>query len=494
MAAVSPTSTAQSPGRSHDDSRSRRLKTWTTLVERRAACTHLSLSRLYDPTGTEKCQYCRQPSSFGWLYCCTQDHDKFIPDPSLSVADHNAALHVPLSAQPAARDLSLSVRNGIKNGHYDKDQIQLLLAQKQHLKEHLESLEAERESIDAIEELNAWSDLGNGDDHGDLGNQDESSHSSSTSSGYESAVDESDPPLTMALKRKEKEQDISAIVSGQDVVSPEPPKPPFNSIFTTLKQPTKPLTPPCLFRCCPRCRPTYRERGFQSLNAIINEPVKHPPQWELDNRPISDANIVRNFHPGPPPWQLRHLYQTFEIQEEVPDRWDSESSPSKSTDRPPASTTSRETETARNPKPKPEHKKRLSLRYTLRKALTILEPSQSLARSSSSSSSGPKTPRRTLTKRRPSSTPAAKKNTTSSIKPSPSKPERENRITNNASLQDSLALMLAVNTPLPRGSEDVAGLAGDGGDVIVDEVRVEDGIAVTEEAVGEGEADIIIHV
>ena len=64
--------------------------------------------------------------------------------------------------------------------------------------------------------------------------------------------------------------------------------------------------------------------------------------------------------------------------------------------------------------------------------------------------------------------------------------KKENQIVSNRALQESLVFMLAVNTPLPRASEDSASL--DGG-----EVQVEDGIAVTEEGGGMSAADIIMQ-
>src|SRR6202000_1051690 len=48
----------------------------------------------------------------------------------------------------------------------------------------------------------------------------------------------------------------------------------------------------CSFKICPTCRPTYRERAYQSLNNILNNPVQMPPIWELQNRRVSDVRIV----------------------------------------------------------------------------------------------------------------------------------------------------------------------------------------------------------
>ena len=39
-------------------------------------CTHLSMTRLYDPQAV--CRNCRQPGPFGWVYQCTQDLEDLI--------------------------------------------------------------------------------------------------------------------------------------------------------------------------------------------------------------------------------------------------------------------------------------------------------------------------------------------------------------------------------------------------------------------------------
>lgn len=45
----------------------------------------------------------------------------------------------------------------------------------------------------------------------------------------------------------------------------------------------------CDWKCCHACRPTYRERAWQILDKVATEPYQEPPSWELENRPISDA-------------------------------------------------------------------------------------------------------------------------------------------------------------------------------------------------------------
>jgi hypothetical protein len=41
-------------------------------------CTHLTMTRIYDTDS--KCSSCHEPGQFGWLYQCTQDHEKMIEE------------------------------------------------------------------------------------------------------------------------------------------------------------------------------------------------------------------------------------------------------------------------------------------------------------------------------------------------------------------------------------------------------------------------------
>lgn len=59
-------------------------------------------------------------------------------------------------------------------------------------------------------------------------------------------------------------------------------------------------------QCCHSCRPTYRERAWQALNKVIREPCVSPP-WELDNRPISDASMLAKIGLSTP----RDAYEEF---------------------------------------------------------------------------------------------------------------------------------------------------------------------------------------
>ena len=71
--------------------------------------------------------------------------------------------------------------------------------------------------------------------------------------------------------------------------------------------------PACRFRLCHACRPGWQERTWASLNRILEDEdyAKEPPEWEIRNRPISDAASVRTIglpKPEPPPRPRNPLY------------------------------------------------------------------------------------------------------------------------------------------------------------------------------------------
>jgi hypothetical protein len=224
----------------------------------------------------------------------------------------------------------------------------------------------------------------------------------------------------------------------------------------------EPLFPDCHFACCHSCRPAYRDRAFQSLNAILAEPINPPPQWELENRRISDAHLLKRIEKPLPRPYLRRVDQTLH---DLRDRTGSQAL--SSSDNGDAESGTEGT--------KGKIRRRSGFRETVRKALGAIDQSKYRAKSnkpskhssrSSSRESLIQISRPTLFRRRRK------------------QDEVENAIVSSKALQESLALMLAVNTPLPRASEDSDSLNGG-------EVKVEDGVAVTEEGVQMSAADIL---
>src|SRR5213080_4548006 len=83
--------------------------------QRQAACTHLNVTRLFDPLDSHKCQMCGRSSPLGWLYRCTQDYDSFLPQSDFAFSGPENR-HSPLSEQVITSQLSRSILRGIQGG------------------------------------------------------------------------------------------------------------------------------------------------------------------------------------------------------------------------------------------------------------------------------------------------------------------------------------------------------------------------------------------
>ena len=238
-------------------------------------------------------------------------------------------------------------------------------------------------------------------------------------------------------------------------------------ITTITRKPPEPSPsyPACSWTCCQTCRPTYRDRAWQSLDAIVGGPVKTPPPWELENRPVSDARIVANIG-------LPKLGLLFQVDDP---RYDSSSEA-------PLSTNSNLGESEGDiltcgilSGSRTKGGFRATVRRTLKEGIGHTRASSKESQTSSKNSS------QTSLKRLGHSMlfrPRTSSQSSNSYSP---------RVIEDGQLQGPLMLMIASNTPLPDAATDVEDLH-DG------EVEVEDGVAVTEEGIGMSAADIIMQV
>ena len=379
---------------------------------------------------------CGRASSLRWVYRCTQDSDTFLPK-SEFYAEEPKPYQSRLTGPEVTSELSQSVLSGIQVGDYDAQQVRLLRAQKLRVKE-----------VIALQEEG-------------LEDQSDSSRTSSSHSTSDSTLDtlsQIPPEIPEVLLHPNTVVYSQAATKGAvDQVEAPSARP-----SATNKINTEHVVPECIFKCCHSCRPAFRDRAFQSLDAILREPFKQPPPWELENRRISDADLLTTIGSPPPPQELRRMYQTLDDSRDLTGSRTFESSEDEEID----STTNKQKKNVR---------RRSGFREAVRKALDSIEQSKYIAKSSKHSSRS--SSRSSFIRMSPSMLFERRKNQAK---------EKGNQIVSNKALQESLVLMLAVNTPLPRASEDADSL--DGG-----EVKVEDGVAVTEEAVGMSAADIIMQ-
>ncbi|POR35102.1 Uncharacterized protein TPAR_04693 [Tolypocladium paradoxum] len=206
-------------------------------------CTHLTMTRIYDPALL--CMACHQPGPNGWIYACTQDREDLIEHAickgemaSFDVLGvHLSRELVMRKGSPAAREDKLSFFQETtqkRMSNYRPDQVATLLRQRQNV--HT-TIQLQRLRNDSTEIIN--------------------SHAFST--GFEGAPGPSDFKKPWVCNIREE----------------------------------------CQYRVCPRCRPASADRAFLSLNAVANGEV--PPTAAtgfgfhiMGERPIVDADIIKN--------------------------------------------------------------------------------------------------------------------------------------------------------------------------------------------------------
>jgi hypothetical protein len=378
---------------------------------------------------------CRRHPNIGWVYRCTQDHEGFLPESDLTKVLGTSSVTI-REGKPIWR-LKQWMYEAVLKGQYTVEQFSTLFHQRQGVKKAIFS------------QSNSTATLSTSF------SSDETSNPADIASTTLTSIASSYYDEGSELRPYENRLSYDVKSTGDERFRNEPD-------IATIKGPNTasgPSYPACNWTCCHTCRPTYRDRAWLSLDAVVNEPVRAPPSWEFGNRRISDARIVANM--GLP--KLILPSQVDDSSSETPFSSDSnlaESETNKSADG-----VLNGIRTKRG--------FRTRLRGTLEGAIGHTKDPSSESETSSQKSSHSSLRRlgqSMLYRRRKSS------QSTISYKP---------RVIEDRQLQESLMLMIATNTPLPDAAASVEYLY-DG------EVEVEDGIAVTEEGIGMNTADIIM--
>lgn len=228
-----------------------------SLQTRRAACTHLTVARVYGP---HCCSICHRPSRFGWLYQCTQDeqqHEEVSATATSDLESENDSSGYSTSNDSInATRLSPWIEKAIQEGHYTPDQIFLLRVQRQNV---LQSIAAAENYMMELPELN-------------------------------SPPATHEPTITLASKIKGLLPDRSKS-EIQAVKEPE-----LSPAAVDLRFASKPqMFPACKFRYCQICRPTFRDRAWIKFDDIFaDESCASTIDFDHDDRPISLLNLVCN--------------------------------------------------------------------------------------------------------------------------------------------------------------------------------------------------------
>ena len=254
----------------------------------RAACTHLTMERLY---GDFTCNICSRFSNFGWLYCCTQDakpESSVTPDSISEISsqpyqhingsgEKANGVHDPSKVPPAVSEdprlggeyapmptaqLNPWIEKEIKDGHYTPEQVAKLRAQKQHV------VDTARAAIDHFEQIQTNNTIS--------------------------------PPRTPTTL-----QSVDAIPHLpfpviNEVREPSATSPPTANV-TLDQQPKLTMFPFCKFCACQLCRPTYRDRAWQRFDDVFEKKYEIPfIHYEDRNRPLASASILSTMGLRPP--------------------------------------------------------------------------------------------------------------------------------------------------------------------------------------------------
>lgn len=470
----------------------------STLQSRQAACTHVTMTRVYDNDGHNVCQICLRHPKTGWLYRCTQDYDGKLPNPDSSLKSSSSNGQIRQSEDPILDSLSPWVQKAIEDGHYTDKQIKILKDQKLGVKKAVIAME-EREANLALQEQdsarspsmtlrpliprtttlpptlcrdttgpssdsiffeNTWAALSALENE----NENENALGNETSgNNCQPAIDRHNDYLGSLMSQLEDTNvtiPMSLTAPGRlDGLSENNP---------TNSQQIKTIFPPCDFITCHTCRPTFRERATLPLNQVLHsEASKIPvvPEWELKNRRISSARIVQRLG------LARWLQSRKPLIEQM-------SGCSSQSDLYLASNTSLATDTSRRTSTGEIHQGRHQ-KWVDRWQKTFKKVVDRSRRTSSTHSSA-----------------------SCSQDDETEKPEkishsmmfqRKRKVSapvladvETAKLKEAMYYHLGVNTPLPCSADDSEHIEGG-------EVEVEDGVAVTEEGVTLSTADIILQ-
>ncbi|KAF2723698.1 hypothetical protein K431DRAFT_16914 [Polychaeton citri CBS 116435] len=267
----------------------------------RPTCTHLSVVRLYGP---HNCQFCGRSASLGWVYVCREEDDEVSERrqsingvESLPSVSDDSDYFESQAMVAESLNMSRSVVRGIREAQYSYDQIDRLIQQKEGL-------------INAI-----WGVQNQIDDNGSC-----TSASSCSSSSTNEACDTDDIITHAGSVTSPAPSDIPIIVNGSfwplpqtasnEILLPKVYSPSAKPEYIAeVKRP-----PGCGFQACHTCRPYVYERIFVSFESALNSryPLFVKTDQLRDELPVYDANIVRNLglrepHPSRSPRRWHHI-------------------------------------------------------------------------------------------------------------------------------------------------------------------------------------------
>jgi hypothetical protein len=240
------------------------------VMPRREQCTHITMNRLH---GDNTCQMCGKMPDIGWLYACHQDW--LVDNQQNSVATAaESAIVVPddsnyfdaMARYATSIKMSPSVIKQIRDGQYNFDQVEKLIAQKEHLISTIKKIEG----------------LSTDNTPGSLHSNDFQPHTNIIASlgfsGTPSPTNQQHlnvpPSSATTAQQNHARKDSSA----------------GNSMRQAQMKADR-----CKYMVCHACRPFYHERLFVNIGSVVHGVYPAVTQEEAETLPVLDPAVVRGF-------------------------------------------------------------------------------------------------------------------------------------------------------------------------------------------------------
>ena len=402
--------------------------------QRRMACTHLTMKREY---GDYRCVLCRRIPNIGWIYKCTQDE-----------AEMNIGEQDP--------------EGGNRGDATDLHSSWLAKADTDGMTEV---------ETHVVTQLSPWVEKAILEGHytheQELTLREQKQNVNDKIAAAMQQFTEAEAEVSAPSQQLQQSPSVDANSYLPFPVINQVSGPPNTNFLPSKPIPTARLFPFCEHRACHSCRSTFRDRTWQHFEDIFEGPPPPAIDFAIDNRPLSSPLIVATIGTHEPNRRrqrpLMHTFDSMGLMRPRSGKRTLETATSNSDDFADAS--------------EEENK---GLRHTIKRAFRemLMSRRDSVASTSRSSISS----------------------TTATARPS-REASRRSRLRKEASVDDSeeydLGLWKEANDKLLREASHV-NLPGhdghDGLDAQAEEVNVPDGVAVTEEGVDTGTADVIMSV
>lgn len=176
------------------------------------------------------------------------------------------------------------MEKAIEDGHYTDEQICIVKAQKQKVKDTIAAAEKAFEEYQHPAPIREPTNL-----EPEGCNTSTSSSESPTSPSIDASMHLPFAVINEVQCPPKTQPDKKSPPSNRTLLDALPPVPSIPGIQITLR-----MVPKCSYMCCQRCRPTFQDRCFQHLEEILHRAGPDPSiDFAKDNRPLANPAVVR---------------------------------------------------------------------------------------------------------------------------------------------------------------------------------------------------------